>query len=323
MQPKVYITRRIPQPAIDYLQTFAAVEVNPYDRNLAREELLAAVAGRDAVLCMLNDTIDAEVLQAAEGVKIFANYAVGFNNIDLQTATQRGVMITNTPGVLTAATADLAWALLFAVARRVVEADQYTRQGKFAGWAPLLFLGQDITGKTLGVLGLGRIGKAMAKRATGFEMRIIYHSNRRDEEFERETGARFVDLPTLFTDSDYLSLHVPLTPSTRHLVGEKELRMMKKSAILINTARGPVVDEQALVQALREGIIAGAGLDVYEEEPVLAQGLAELPNVVVLPHVGSATTETRTRMGMMAAENIKIALDGKRPPNLVNTDVWR
>lgn len=313
----VYVTRKIPQPALDLLAKHCDVEINPEDRVLSKEELLTAVKDRDAVLCLLTDRIDAEILDQAKNAKIFANYAVGFDNIDLKAAKERGILVSNTPDVLTETTADLAWALMFAVARRVVEADRYLREGRYQGWGPLLFLGQDIYGKTLGIIGCGRIGSAVGKRAKGFDMNVIYSDRFRNEDFERETGATYVDLKTLLQQSDFVSLHVPLLPQTKHLIGENELKLMKKTAILINTARGPVVDEVALVKALQNKEIFGAGLDVFEHEPELAPGLAELDNVVVLPHIASASIETRTRMGIMAVENILAVQQGKTPPNLV------
>jgi glyoxylate reductase len=319
---KVYVTREIPKPGIELLQQHCeAVEVNPDDRSLIQDELLQHVKGKDGVLCLLSDRIDAEVFAAATGVKVFANYAVGYDNIDLEAAKRHGIMVTNTPGVLTDATADLAWALLFAVARKIVVADCYVRERKFHGWGPLLYVGHDITGKTLGVIGAGRIGTAMALKSQGFQMRVLYTSPKKNQTLEDAIGAQRVEVKTLLQESDFISLHVPLLAETRHLIGQDELRLMKPTAYLINTSRGPVVDEEALVQALKEGRITGAGLDVYEEEPKLAPGLAELDNVVLLPHVGSGTIETRTKMSLMAAENILAALRGERPPNLVNPEI--
>jgi len=319
---KVYVTRKIPKPGIELLQQHCeAVEVNPDDRSLTHDELLRHVKGVDGVLCLLSDRIDDKVFAAAKGVKVFANYAVGYDNIDVETATRHGIMVTNTPGVLTDATADLAWALLFAVARKIVVADRYVREGKFQGWGPLLFVGHDITGKTLGVIGAGRIGTAMALKSKGFQMRVLYTDPNKNQTLEDTVGAQRVDTKTLLQESDFISLHVPLLPETKHLIGRDELRLMKPTAYLINTSRGPVVDERALVQALKEGRIAGAGLDVYEEEPKLAPGLTALDNVVLLPHVGSGTVETRTTMSLMTAENILAGLRGERPPNLVNPEV--
>jgi len=319
---KVYVTREIPKAGIELLQQHCeAVEVNPDDRSLTHDELLRHVKGKDGVLCLLSDRIDNEVFAAATGVKVFANYAVGYDNIDVETATRHGVIVTNTPGVLTDATADLAWALLFAAARKIVVSDRYVREGKFQGWGPLLFVGHDITGKTLGVVGAGRIGTAMALKSKGFQMRVLYADPNKNQTLEDTIGAQRVEVKTLLQESDFVSLHIPLLPETKHMIGKEELGFMKPTAYLINTSRGPVVDEGALVQALKEGRIAGAGLDVYEEEPKLAPGLTELDNVVLLPHVGSGTVETRTKMSLMAAENILAGLRGERPPNLVNPEV--
>lgn len=316
---RVYVTRRLPEAALELLSRHTDMEVNPGERSLTRQELLGKVRGRDAVLCLLTDTIDDEVLAAAgPQCRIFANYAVGYNNIDVAAATRRGIIIANTPDVLTDATADLAWALLLAVARRVAEGDKANRSGLFKGWEPLFMLGREVSGKILGIIGAGRIGQAVARRGCGFAMKVIYSASRPNPEFEAATGARFVAREELLREADFVSLHVPLTPATYHLIGERELAMMKPTAILINTARGPVVDEKALVAALRTGRIWGAGLDVFEREPVLEPGLAELPNAVILPHLGSATEETRTRMGLVAVENILAALDGRTPPNGVN-----
>jgi glyoxylate reductase len=321
-RPKVYVTRRIPEPAIELLRQHCEVEINPDDRVLGKSELVEKVRGRDAVLCLLTDTIDDEVFEAAGSqCKLFANYAVGFNNVDVQAATRRGIIVTNTPGVLDNATADLAWALLFSVARRIVEADGYLRSGKFKGWGPMLLLGRDITGKTLGIIGTGRIGTNFAKKASCFDMKILYNDVKRNINFEEETGGVLVDKETLLREADFISLHVPLLPSTTHLIGEKEFKLMKKTAILINTSRGPVVDEKALVKALIEGEIWGAGLDVFENEPELEPGLEELDNVVIVPHIASATIEARTNMGMIAVRNVINVLAGKEPETCVNPEV--
>jgi lactate dehydrogenase-like 2-hydroxyacid dehydrogenase len=316
----VYVTSQLPRPALDFLAASVdTLDVNPGDSVLTRAALLANIRGRNGVLCTLNDAIDAAVMDAAPTVKVFANFAVGFNNIDVAAATKRGIVITNTPGVLTDATADLAWALLFAAARRIVEADQFMRSGQFKAWSPMLFLGADITGKTLGIVGAGRIGTAVGLRAKGFRMKVLYTETAGPcETLEREAGARRVTLEQLLRESDFVSLHVPLLPETRHLIGKRELGLMKRTAILINNSRGPVVDEAALVEGLRNGTIAGAGLDVYEDEPAMKPGLAELKNAVLLPHIGSATIETRTRMAMMAAENLLAVLRGESPANALN-----
>lgn len=317
----VYVTRRIPDAGLDLLRAAGIdFDMNPHDRVLTRDELLREVRGRDGVLCLLTDTIDDEVLDAAAGAKIFANYAVGFNNVDVAAATKRGVLVTNTPGVLTDTTADMAWALIFAAGRRIVEADRFTRAGKFKGWGPMLLLGQDITGATLGIIGPGRIGTAVAQRAKGFRMRVLIAGPNPSDEIRSIADAE-VSVDELLRESDFVSLHVPLVEATRHLIGEREFALMKPTSYLINTSRGPVVDEKALVRALRDGVIAGAGLDVFEDEPELAPGLAELENVVIAPHVASATIATRSKMATMAAENLLAGLRGDTPKNLVNSEV--
>lgn len=320
---KVFVTRKILEEGLNMLREKFDVEVSDYDGVIPRKMLLEKVKGVDAILSLLTDTIDAEVMDAAgSNLKVIANYAVGYNNIDVEEATKRGIMVTNTPGVLTETTADLAWALMMAIARRIVEADRFVREGKFRGWEPMLLLGTDVHGATLGIVGFGRIGQAMARRALGFNMKVLYYDNARvPEQVEKELKATYVDLPTLLRESDFVSLHVPLTKETHHLIGEKELRMMKKGACLINTARGPVVDEKALVKALKEGWIKGAALDVFENEPEVEPELLKLENVVLAPHIASASYATRSRMSIMAAENIIKALSGEIPPNLVNPEV--
>jgi len=315
----VFVTRMLPQPAIDLLQERCErVDINPDDRVLTREELLAGVKGRDAVLCLLTDTIDDEVFAAAgPQCKIFANYAVGFNNVDIEAAKKHGIRISNTPGVLTDATADMAWALLFAAARRVAESHNFMRTGQWQGWGPMQFLGQDITGSTLGVVGVGRIGHNFALKSAGFSMKVLYADMQSNEELENKLGAQKVELAELLKESDFVSIHVPLMPETIHLIGKDQLALMKPSAVLINTSRGPVVDEAALVDALREKSIAAAGLDVYEEEPRAAPGLLQLDNVVTCPHTASATVATRTKMALIAAENLLACLEGREPPNAV------
>lgn len=318
---KILVTRRIMEPAIELLKKYGEVEVNPHDRPMTREELLKAIADKDAVLTQLVDKVDSEFFDHAPNVKIVANYAVGFDNIDIEEATRRGVYVTNTPDVLTNATAELAWALLFAAARRIVEADKFMRGGHYKGWGPMLFLGKGVTGKTLGVIGAGRIGQAFARMSKGFNMKILYYDFERKESFEKEMGAQFVPLDELLKEADFISIHVPLTPQTKHLIGEREFSLMKPSAILINTARGPIVDEKALVKALKEKKIYAAGLDVYEREPEFEPELAELDNVVMLPHIGSATEESRLDMAMLAANNIVDFIEGRIPRTLVNKEV--
>lgn len=319
---RVYITRPIPEPGPSLVKVVAdVVDMNPHDRPLTEAELRETVVGRDAVLCLLTDRIDAALMDAAKGCRIFANMAVGYNNIDVPEATRRGIMVTNTPGVLTQATADLTWTLLLGVARRVAEGDPEMRAGRFPGWGPLYMLGGDVTGATLGLIGPGRIAVAVAERAKGFRMRILYYGRRPSAELNA-LGAEQVPLDRLLAESDFVSLHVPLNPETHHMIDAAALARMKPTAYLINTARGPVVDEAALVAALRAGTIAGAGLDVYEREPIMAEGLAECPNTLLLPHLGSATIATRAAMARIAAENTVAALQGRRPPNLLNPDVF-
>ena len=319
-KPKVFVTRKLPA-GLELLGEETELEVNPEDRALKREELIEGVKGKDALLCLLMDKIDAEVMEASGRLKVISNYAVGFDNIEVAEATKRGIAVTNTPGVLTETTADLAWAILMSVARRVVESDRFLRAGKWKEWAPSLFLGRDVFGKILGIIGLGRIGAAMARRAKGFDMKVLYYNPRRKEELEEELGVEYVSLEELLKRSDFVTLHVPLLPGTRHLIGERELGLMKPTAFLVNTSRGPVVDEKALIKALQEGRIAGAALDVYEEEPKVPQALMALDNVVLVPHIGSASVETRTKMALMAVENLLAVLKGKVPPNLVNPEV--
>jgi glyoxylate reductase len=322
-KPKIYITRLIPQEGIELLQESCDVEINPHDRPLTREELLEKVQGRDGILCLLTDKIDAEVYEAARGAKGFANYAVGYDNIDVPEATKRYLPISNTPGVLTDATAEMAWALLFAVSRRIIESDTFMRSGQWEGWGPLQFIGGDVSGKTLGIIGAGRIGTAMALKSRGFDMKVLYTDAFRSEILEQQLQAEKVDLETLLETSDFVSVHVPLMPETRHLLGMKEFAMMKKTAYLINTARGPIVNEAELVEALKTGEIAGAGLDVYEKEPLMAEGLKDRVNVVVTPHTASATISSRGGMARIAAENLLAMLKGEKAPNCVNPEVYK
>jgi len=324
MSFNVYVTRKIPDQGMKIIHEHCDnVDVNPEDRVLNRRELLAAVRGRDGVVCLLTDLIDEEVLEAAGAkCKVFANYAVGYDNIDVKAATKRGIVVTNTPGVLTDATADHAWALLFSTARRIVEADAYMRTGKWKGWGPMQFLGADITGTTLGVVGAGRIGAAFARRSLGFGMRVLYYDNIINRELEVELGAKKVTLEELLAESDFLSVHLSLTPQTVHLIDADSFKQMKKTAIIINTSRGPIVDEKALVEALKTGEIAGAGIDVYEKEPKAKPELAGLKNVVMVPHIASATMATRGKMAKMAANNLVSVLEARIPPNCVNPEVF-
>jgi len=322
MSQKILVTGNLPAEVMDPLREKYEVEAHAEDRPMERQQLLSRIGDRDGLLCMITDAVDEELLGRAPRLKMIANMGVGYNHIDIAAATRRGIPVSNTPGVLTDATADLAFTLILAVARRVVEGDRRVREGKFKLWAPFLFLGREVSGKTLGIVGFGRIGRAVARRAAGFGMRVLYHNRSRlTPAEERESPAEYADLNTLLAQADFVSLHVPLSGETRHLIGAAELSRMKPTAYLINTARGPVVDEVALLATLQRGMIAGAGLDVYENEPALTPGLADLPNVVLLPHVGSATLETRTAMAAMAARNLIAGLDGQRPPNLVNPEV--
>lgn len=319
MDMRILITRRIPSGAAETLQQAGCVvDVPEADAPQSRDEILRRVKGCAGSITMLSDRVDAGFLDAAgDSLKIVANYAVGFDNIDLDECRRRGVRVSNTPGVLTEATADLAWTLILSAARRVVEGDRLMRASGWTGWAPMELLGLELCGATLGILGAGRIGAAVARRSSGFRMRVLYSDVRSNEEFERDLKAERVDLDRLIAESDVLSLHIPMSPGARHMIGPDQFASMKRTAILINTARGPIVDEAALVAALRDGQIAAAGLDVYENEPRLTPCLAELPNVVLLPHLGSATTATRAEMAAMAAENILAVLDGGDPPNAV------
>lgn len=319
---RVYVTRMIPQENIDELRKHFDVDVNPEDRALTKTELKQKVQGRDAVVSLITDIIDGELLDAAgPQCKIVANYAVGVNNFDVAAATMRGVILTNTPGVLDDATATHTFALLLATARRLAEADKFVRDGKWKGWAPMFFIGMDVDRRTLGIAGMGRIGSNVARKAKGFDMKIIYADVRRNPQVEKELGAIYVDKETLLKESDFLTLHVPLMPETHHYIGEKDLKLMKKTAVLINACRGPVVDEKALLKALQEKQIWAAGLDVFENEPEIVPGLAKLDNVVIVPHIASATTETRINMGKIAVNNVIKVLNGHQPDTCVNPEV--
>jgi len=304
----------------DHFGKKAKIEVNPHDRVLTRKELKEKVRGQDAVLCLLTDTIDKEILEAVgPKCKIFSNYAVGFNNIDIEEAAKRDILVTNTPGVLTDATSDMAATLLLSAARLLADADDFTRAGKFKGWGPMLYLGADVSGRTLGIIGAGRIGATLARKmAKGFGMKVLYTDLFKNQSLEQEIGARKVELKTLLQQSDFVSVHVNLTSQTKHMISKKEFKMMKESAVLINTARGPVVDEEALIEALKTKEIFAAGLDVFEDEPKLKPGLKNLPNVIVAPHIASATFETRSQMAEIAAKNLIDALEGKMPEFCVN-----
>lgn len=319
---KVLISRRVPQKAVELLAQHFELDVNNEDRTLAPEELRRRLAGRQGLVCQLQDKINEELLTATPGLKIVCNVAVGFDNIDIAAVTRHGVMATNTPEVLTDTTADFAFALLMTAARQVVAADRFVREGRFKEWKIDLFLGYDVHHATLGLLGMGRIGRAMAQRARGFGMRVLYHDEfRPPPEAEREMGVEFAPREKILREADFISLHVPLLPSTRHLIGAAELGMMKPTAILINTSRGPVVHEQALLDALKAKKIAGAGLDVFEFEPQVHPELLKMDNVVLAPHIASASWVTRERMATLAAENCIAGLSGRTPPNLLNREL--
>ena len=320
---KVFVTRKIPQAGLDSLKKHVEMEVNPHDRSLSKQEIIDGLQGKEGLLCLLTDPIDEEVISSAPTLKMIANYAVGYNNIDIHAATRQGIPVSNTPDVLTDTTAEMAWALLFAVARRIVEGDQFTKAGNFSGWAPMLMLGQDVSNKTLGVVGTGRIGTAFALKSKGFNMSVLYTDKKKNTSLEQEVGAKKVPLHELLNQSDFVSFHVPLIKATHHLIDERELKMMKDTAILINTSRGPVVHEKALAKALKKQWIFGAGLDVYEHEPSIEPSLLQLSNVVMQPHSASATNETRMKMAVMAAENMIDGLEGKKPRNCVNPEVYR
>ena len=321
-EAKVCITRNVAGPWKKMLGEVGIRVISPSDAEedsaWSRDEFLTRIQGCHGVGCMLSERLDAEAFDAAgEQLRVVANYAVGINNIDLEEARRRGVWVTNTPDVLTDATADIAWALLMAAARCVGPAERSLRAGEFHGWEPNGFLGVDLVGRTLGIIGAGRIGTATARRARGWDMKVLYSHHRAKPDFEQATGGRRVELDALLAESDFISLHVPLTPDTRHMIGVREFGLMKPTAVLVNTARGPVVDEAALVEALRARKIFAAGLDVYEDEPRLAPGLAEQEKAVLLPHIGSATEQTRSVMGELMARNILAGLRGEVPPNQV------
>ena len=315
---KVFVTYKIPEVGLEILREHFEVSVNEKNELLEREEIIGMAKDADALITLLADDIDEKVIDELKNLKIIANYAVGYNNIDVEYAKKKGIMVTNTPDVLTETTADLTWALLMAVSRRIVEADRFVRQERFEGWRPELLLGDDIFGKTLGIIGFGRIGQAVAKRALGFNMKVIYYSRtKKNEELERNLNATFVSLEELLKKSDFITLHTPLTNETYHLIDKKEFKIIKDGAYLINTSRGAVVNERELVKALKCGKLKGAALDVFENEPKITDELLEMKNVVLAPHIGSASIETRERMAVMVAENVLAALNDRLPPNLV------
>ena len=325
--PKIFVTRPIPEAGLSILHSaFGAsdVTVHPVDGITPEERVLEGVRGVDAIFSILTESIDVKVMEAAgPGLRIIANMAVGYNNVDVAEATKRGIPVTNTPGVLTETTADLTWALLLAASRRISESERFLRLGKWEGWGPLQFLGIDVYERTIGIFGMGRIGQAVARRAAGFNMRVIYAGRSRlDEDTERSLNATFVDKATLLDESDFLSIHCPMTPETTHAFSTNEFDAMKETAIFVNTARGPIVDETALVAALKAGTIRAAALDVFEEEPKVHPDLYTMDNAVIIPHLGSATLATRDKMAAIAANNIVARLNGETPPNCVNPEVF-
>jgi len=319
---KIYITRKIPDAGIQLLKDKGyEVDINGEDKVLSKGELVDALGKKDydAVLCLLTDKIDGEVFDSAPNAKIFANYAVGYNNIDVEEAKKRGMKVSNTPGVLTDTVAEHTFALVMAISRRIVEADKFVRDGKYVGWAPELFLGSDLKGKTIGAVGVGRIGSRVASIAkNGYEMNVVYHDIAQNDSLEETLGAVFYDsLEEMLKVADIVTIHVPLLDSTRHLMNKEMFSVMKNSAYLVNTSRGPIIDEKALVEVLKDGGIKGCAIDVFEDEPKLADGLAELSNVILTPHIASATEETRSKMSEMAAKNIISVLEGNSPLNEV------
>ncbi len=320
-KPKIYITRHFPGPGIETLRERYNVTMNSSNRVLSKWQLRRAVRGVDVIVCLLTDRIDAQVLDAAgDNLKLVANYAVGYDNIDIQAAKQRDIVVTNTPGVLTHAVAEFTFALALAVARRITEADRFTRANKYRQWEPELMIGMQLEGKTMGIVGLGRIGGRVAKIAESFGMKVIYTDERRNHTLEKQYNLVFHELDTVLHEADFISLHLPLLPTTKHLIDAKALASMKPTAIVINTARGPIIHEQALIQALQNKEIAGAGLDVFEREPIISRQLARLDNVVITPHIGSATIEARNQMSEIVAANVIAMLETGKALDPVNID---
>ena len=324
MKPKILVTRATFDDVIDKLRERFEVEDNQKeDAPWSAEEFCRRLADKDGVLPTGSDRVDAATLTAAPRLKAVCNIAVGYNNIDLAACTERGILATNTPGVLDDTTADMTWALLMAAARRVTEAERWLRAGSWKGWKNDQFLGVDVHHATLGIIGMGRIGRAIARRAKGFSMRVLYHNRRRvPKAVEKQLGAKYVSMEKLLRDSDFVSLNMPYSPEVHHLIGARELALMKPTAVIVNAARGGIIDDGALVQALKERRIAAAGLDVFEGEPKFNPGFLEVDNVALVPHIGSATRATRTAMAMLASRNLAVALSGRRPPNLLNPEAW-
>jgi glyoxylate reductase len=322
-RPKILITKRVFPETIALLEPHAELDYNATDEGLTPEDLIARARGKQVILSQITDRLSRDVIARLEDVRMIAQIAVGYDNIDVAAASEAGILVSNTPGVLTDTTADLAFALLLAAARRIAEGHDFIHAGKWKRWTIDLMIGRDIHHRTLGILGMGRIGQAVARRGLGFSMRVLYHNRTRlSPELEREFNAEHVSMERLLTESDFISIHAPLSDATRRLIGERELRMMKPEAILVNTARGPIVDEPALARALREKWITAAGLDVFEREPEVHPDLLACQNAVLTPHVGSASVATRMKMTVMASENALAAVAGQRPPNLINSASW-
>jgi glyoxylate reductase len=320
---KVFLTREIPKKGLDILANECELIINTENRSLTEDEIIENMRGTQGLISLLSDSINSKVIESNPDLKIISNYAVGYNNIDVDTATRLGIKVTNTPEILTETTADLTWALLLSVARRIVYSDKFLRDGKFKGWAPKLLLGTDIYGKTLGIIGFGRIGQAVAKRARGFNMKVYYYKrNPISKDEEKELCVEYKNFSDLIKISDYITINAPLNDDNYHMFSTEEFLQMKNSAILINAGRGPIVDENALVKALKSKDIAGAGLDVYEEEPLVNPALLELDNVVLTPHTGSATVETRDKMAVMVANDMLLGLRGERPLHIVNPEIY-
>ncbi|MFO7837496.1 MAG: D-glycerate dehydrogenase [Candidatus Thorarchaeota archaeon] len=326
MKKKVFVTREIPDSGLNQIKKEFSTDIWEYTRAPTKDELIKRAQYCHGLVTLLSDPIDSALLDQLDQLSIIAQYAVGYDNIDMEAATSNGIMVTNTPGVLTDATADLTWALIMASARRIAEADSYVREGQWkVSWGPKMLLGKEVAGATLGIVGLGRIGSAVARRAKGFSMDILFHTRsetNRTRSIAEDLNARRVEFDELLQESDIVSLHVPLTPETEAMIDERELEMMKEGSILVNTSRGEVINEKALFRALKEGHLFAAGLDVFEDEPILQDNpLLQIDNVVLAPHIGSATLETRSRMAEICAENLSKGLKGERPPNLVNSEV--
>lgn len=319
MMNKIFISGKIPEIAYETLSNDFEVTMHDEISLLSKEEIIKGIEGKDALLCLLSDKIDREIIESNPNLKIIANYGAGFDNIDIKAANEYKIPVTNTPGISTISTAELTIALMLGIARRVVEGDKITRAGKFSGWAPLYQLGTELAGKTLGIIGMGNIGRAVAKRAKAFDMNIIYNNrNQLSKEIEAEYGLTYVSQEEVIAKSDFVSLHVSYSPALHHLINEETIKMMKPSAYIINAARGPLIDEKALLKALQDKTIKGAGLDVYEFEPAITKGLELLDNVILTPHIGNATEEARSGMAQIAANNIIDVFNGLEPRNRVN-----